>query len=611
MEAFHSNTVILALITLFVLITIYFIFKKDPNQSGQVEVEEPFSLHSLKEGIRFLFNEIVNQNIAELYLNQHETRKRENQKARLNTALRSCAQGNIGEKEFVKDYIKDLLQGSLKIDETTINTVIPFEEPARLTTKDKFEILLNQKRAEYRSQAFEQLSILYGFDNPKRNAWGTYYEISARDIDEAFHRFTVPLSYIDKLELVTQRIYQEVYGFSVVDELREMNIDGISGGVSGLASEQYHYMEEITREGEMAKTRTYDSVWIFFRGKAIHLSFLTFGTQAELIRVCKNLYRYDNVGHLTSSNGYKLTYLQDGCRVVVVRPKLAANWAFFLRKFDSTKHLSLEHLIKDQGCEAVIELIRWLVKGNLNIVLSGDQNSGKTTALKAMMQYIDQRYPIRTTEQEFELWLNNVYPYLNVVSFRSSEEVDILESINIQKKTDASIMILGEVASAGLANAFITLTQAGTKATMCTCHCVSTEDLVDYFRNAALSSGTFSSEMIAEEQVANSIHIDIHWEKSGDGHRYISYISEIEPYSREKVWPMDPMACIAECMKSISRRRAFTVRRLITFENGEYMVNNRLSDRMIKKMIKNLTDEDLKLFEEYITSDRYFARSSA
>ena len=592
------------------MITIYFIFKKDLEPKEDNIEEDYFSMSYLKSSIRSLFNDITNQNIAELYLNIKETKKREQQKARLNTALRSCTHGNVGEKEYVKDYMKDLLQNNLNINEATIDQVIPFQQHGLLTAQDKFEILLYLKKREHHNYAFEQLSKQCRFEEPKYNEHGTYYEITRDDIERAYDTYIEPLRYIDKLEIVTQRIYQEIYGFSVADELRDMSIDGISGGVSGIATEQYNYMEEVLQNGVVKNSRTYDSLWIFFHGKAIHLSFLSFGSPGELIRVCKNLYRYDNVGHLTSTNGYKLTYLYDSSRVVVVRPKLVSQWAFFIRKFDSTKHMVIQTLIKDKGNDQVIELIKWMVKGCLNIVLTGDQNSGKTTALKSMVQFIDQRFPIRTTELEFELWLNYTYPHLNIACFRGSDEVDIIESIQIQKKTDGAIMILGEVASQELANAFINLTQAGTKSTMCTNHCVSTEDLVEYFRNAILSSGTFSNEIIAEEQVANSIHIDIHWEKSGEGHRYISHITEIIPYTREVDWPEEYNDCLLECLKRMSRRRTFYTRELIRFEEGAYVFKNPVSERLSNRIIKNLSMEEKKTFLEFNKPPNIFLSSS-
>jgi len=592
----NSNIILLTLITVFALLTVYFIFKKDVDIEEENIEEDLYSLSYLSKGIRILFNDILNQNINELYLSKKETQKREKQKARLNQALRSCAQGNLGEKEFVKDYIKELLQNHLSINEVTIDRVIPFNNKGKLTIQDKFEVLLYQYKKKYNYDAFERLSSKCGFEEEKTNEYGVHYEVTSQDINRFYNSYVGTLSFVDKLEILTQRIYQDTYGFSVADEIRDMKIDGISGGVSGVSTRQYNYLEEILQSDDITQSKTFDSMWVFLHGKPIHLSFLSFKTMSELIRVCKNLYRYDNVGHLTSSNGYKLNYLQDGSRVVVVRPKLTSGWGFFVRKFDSAKQMPISDLLTDEGNEKVIELVKWGVNGLLNIVLSGDQNSGKTTFLKAMIQFFDQRFPIRTTEQEFELWLNNMYPHLNVMSFRASDEVSIIDAINLQKKTDAMIMILGEVASYELASAYITLTQAGTKSTLCTCHCVTTEDEIEYFRNAILSSGTFSNETMAEEQVAKSINLDIHWEKSSDGHRYISHITEIIPLPKDEAWPEDYNECLLEALKRMARRNTYITRDIVVYENGRYVFKNSLSNRSVEKICKSLSPEDKKQF---------------
>ena len=157
-------------------------------------------------------------------------------------------------------------------------------------------------------------------------------------------------------------------------------------------------------------------------------------------------------------------------------------------------------------------------------------------------------------------------------------------------------MILGEVASFELANAYITLTQAGTKSTMCTCHCVTTNDLVEYFRNAALSCGTFTNEQVAEEQVASSINLDIHWEKSGDGHRYISHITEIIPLPKDEVWPENYSDCLLEALKRMARRRTYITREIIVYKDGRYQYRNPLSERSIQKICRNLSSEDRERF---------------
>ena len=65
--------------------------------------------------------------------------------------------------------------------------------------------------------------------------------------------------------------------------------------------------------------RACDSIWIFFQGKSIRLAFLSFGTESELKRVCQNIYKYNNPGQLSDTNGYKINEMKDGSRVVVVR----------------------------------------------------------------------------------------------------------------------------------------------------------------------------------------------------------------------------------------------------------------------------------------------------
>ncbi|HHV13698.1 MAG TPA: Flp pilus assembly complex ATPase component TadA [Clostridiales bacterium] len=588
-----NNTLIMVVLIAAACLAVFFIFKKEVEPEA-VELESPYALPYLCGQVKAMLNEIINQNLLELYISRSEMKKREQQKARISTAVRSCAQGNLGEKEFIKDYLKDLLQNRLGIDKGTIDAVIPFNDPLQLTAQDKFEILLQAYRLRHGLQAFGVFLKEQEIEFEKANENGLYYEVTEEDIHKAFGRFYGDLSYVLKLEVVVQRIFQLSYGYGCVDELIYQNaIDGISGGTSGITNDQYNFMEEIMGTADISGQKSFDSIWIIFNGKSVRLSFLGFGSPGELIRICKNLYRYDNIGHLTSSNGFKLSYLYNGSRVVVTRPKLTSGWAFFIRKFESSKAMGLAELLADESSDVVIELTKWMVKGLLNIVVSGDQGSGKTTFLKVMLQFMDQRYQIRTTEAEYELWLNNLYPELNVVPFRGTQEVSLMDAINIQKKTDGMVMILGEIADAQQANAYITLTQAGTKCTIGTVHTMSPEDTVDYFRNATLSKyGSFHNEMTAEEQVANAIHIDIHWEKTADGKRHISYIAEIIPSPRANINTGNRWDDIAESLRTLARRRAFTTREIITFEEGRYIFKNPLSKRSVARILKNLSQED-------------------
>ena len=225
-----------------------------------------------------------------------------------------------------------------------------------------------------------------------------------------------------------------------------MNIDGVSGGVSGLpesflsqvAQTDGDYLEQVS---EHKVPRACDSIWIFFQGKSIRLAFLSFGTESELKRVCQNIYKYNNPGQLSDTNGYKINEMKDGSRVVVVRPSFSETWAFFVRKFD-VKRATLEQLVTLPGSEDAIELLKYLVKGARITSITGEQGSGKTTLLMGMIENIYETMNIRVQETAFELHLRKIYPTRNILTFRETDTISGQEGLDVQKKTDGSVNII-------------------------------------------------------------------------------------------------------------------------------------------------------------------------
>lgn len=179
--------------------------------------------------------------------------------------------------------------------------------------------------------------------------------------------------------------------------------------------------------------RAHDSVWVFYEGKSIHLSFLSFGSELELRRVCQNIYKHNFPGQLSETTGYKVNEMADGSRVVVLRPRFAESWAFFVRKFD-VQNATLEQLIRDEHAELPIALIRYLVMGERITAITGAQGSGKTTLLMAMVRHISALLPIRVQEMSFELQLRKIYPNRNILSLRETETISGQAGLDIQKK---------------------------------------------------------------------------------------------------------------------------------------------------------------------------------
>jgi pilus assembly protein CpaF len=389
--------------------------------------------------------------------------------------------------------------------------------------------------------------------------------------------------------VLAQRIYQLYKGFGAIDEIRDMKIDGVSGGISGMPGDFYTYQPESVNAMENKSFNAFNSIWIFFRGKTVHLSFLGFETQKELIRVCKNIYRYGNPGQLSEAKGYIANDMKDGSRVVTFRPPFSDRWAFFVRKHDSILDMDIHNIITDEGNEMLFQVLRWMVRGCLVIVITGEMGSGKTTLLKILIQYIRRTFTLRVHEQIFELNLSRVYPDFNILTLRETETVSGQETLDIMKKTDGTVIILGEVASHIAANWLVETSQIS-KMTLCSHHAQTTEDLIDNLKIAQLQVGGFHNEFLAEEQVVKAIHIDIHMENTG-GHRYISRITEIVPLSSENC-PSGLKPVAAEYYKSNTAQKAYKTVDIVKFENGRYTVKNVFSQRAVRRILTNLNTEE-------------------
>ncbi len=593
------NAVIIALLILTALILVYRFIRRDYTTPAEIE-DNKYAMDNLVAGVKKAFEDILNKNVSELNLNKTETLKREKNKILIRKSLRYCSYGDLGAKEFVKDYIKDILHKKFGVNETTINEIIPFDKEEDLSIQDKFEITLYKFKKQYQYHALKEMITKYKLADIKRDGREEYYAITASDIEDIFKKEREELEYLDKLEIVTQRIYQLYKGFGAIDELRDMKIDGVSGGVSGIPFEFYSYDMEWLTGIEQKNLNSFDSIWIFFQGKTIHLSFLGFGSQRELIRVCKNIYRYGNPGQLSEAKGYIANEMKDGSRVVTFRPPFSASWAFFVRKFDSIERKDINSLIPDKGNEKVIKLMECLIKGKMAIIITGEQGSGKTTLLLALVQFLSRTCNLRVYELIFELFIQKLYPEMNLLNIRETENIYGQEALDILKKTDGTTTILGEVASYQPANWLIETTQINPSGTLATNHANTTEDLINYFVNAKLLAGGFSDEKRAEQEVTRAINFDIHM-VNRKGHRYIERITEIVPVN-EGEYPEKTKDALHEFFRRVTNYRTYKTVDLVRYEDDKYVIKHELSERAKEKVLNHLSNQERVEFENLFSS---------
>ena len=622
--AFVFNILLIVLLVVFVVsFFVYKVKKTDTKEAADnlSREKERYSIEKMKAFIKKQFDEITRMNLYDLALSEEEFERRKNVKYELKKALRGAGYADKNDKKYVKTLMFDLLRNNYKVNSFNINNAIPFDNFEELTSQDKFEILMHIYKKTYKTEALTQIITKYNLDFPKYefDPEVPSYVITPEEISNIFAAEVTEdtLTFDDKLEIVVQRIYQEYKGFSVVDDIRDMNIDGVSGGVSGIPPSFLDQLTDMDDYIEQMKGKklpmSYDSVWIFYKGKATYLSFLSFGSESELKRVCQNIYKYNNPGQLSESVGYKINEMKDGSRVVVLRPNFSESWAFFVRKFAPPTLISAEQLLIHKNKENVIELLKYLVRGARVTAITGEQGCGKTTLLMAIMKYLYPTITIRVQETAFELHLRKIYPYHNILSLRETDTISGQEGLDVQKKTDGGVNILGEVATDPVAAWMIQMAQVASKFTLFTHHAKTFPNLITALRNSLLKIGMFNSENVAEVQVVQVINFDIHLKRGVDGTRYIERITECIPLEKKfnynndyrKVKDLNGkmdsfMDNAVEYFQHMTQTSNYTYKNIVEFVDGEYVFKNPISEENIKAMRDNMSPEDVKNFDNFL-----------
>ena len=617
------NTILIIVIFIVAVASIAYYINKNKNAEVEQEIEKDdktYTLEKMRDYVKKRLDEITKINLYDIGLSEEELKRRKNKKYALKKALKGCTYGDVNDKRYVKELIGDLLSKEYGIDETNISNAIPFDIPSLLTSQDKFDILLYTYKKEFGYEALTQLIKRYNLATLKYIQGETKpcYVITDDEIDEIYEKEKIVLSFQDKLEIVVQRIYQHYKGYSAIDEIRDMNIDGVSGGVSGLpesflsqvAQTEGDYLDQVA---EHKVPRACDSIWIFFQGKSIRLAFLSFGTEAELKRVCQNIYKYNNPGQLSDSNGYKINEMKDGSRVVVVRPSMSETWAFFVRKFD-VKRATVEQWTGGMaGSEKVIDLLKFLVKGARITSITGEQGCGKTTLLMGMIENIYETMNLRITETAFELHLRKVYPTRNILSMRETDTISGQECLDVQKKTDGSVNIIGEVATDPVASWMIQSAQVASKFTLFTHHAKTFPDLVTALRNSMLRAGVFKNEKTAEEQVVQVLNFDIHLQKDFRGRRYIERVTECIPIHDETTYDHDYKSektmdgkvekffqNATTYFSKVTEQNLYRYQNVLEYVDGEYQITNKITDKNLQEMRANMDEADVAEFDAFV-----------
>lgn len=593
------NVIMAVLVITAIVVGLFLFLRPDPLANSEVEEKEDvFSLDYLIHGILHYVDDYQNLNVEELDMNKLNIEKIERDKAKLEGAIKNCAFGDKDSKKYLLELIMQALTTKFDVSEETINQPIRFDNYQLLSDREKFDILLYLYRKQFDRDAMKELIETNKLGEAHGEGYQEQYKITVEELDLVFnkHKPLIDLlTYTDKLHILSQRIYSSIWGLGAVDELLDMDIDGVRGGTSGVPYTQYKYYGDFFDEDSgVHPLVSFNAIWIMYKGRNLHLCFLGFDTEKEFERVCKKIYKYDNPGTLSAAKGGLVNSRMDGSRVVVTRPPFSDKWTFFVRKLDAGSQMPIEALFIDKGGQKVIDCLHWIVTGCLNLAITGEQGSGKTTMMMSLIQFIKASFTIRTQEMAFELNLARKYLDRDVVAFRETDTVTGQQGIDLQKKTDGSVNLMGEVADAITAALTIQTGQTGSNQVMFTGHMTSAKMLVKYFRDR-LCEVTGMTERSAESIVAEVVHANIHQVKETDGHRHTERISVIIPHVMEE-YPEGLTQAQKEYYYRQTDRPIFDDYDLLTYIDGEYFYCGEFPEVMVERICKKISAKERKEF---------------
>lgn len=340
------NTLLIILILAAVIGVFVWYLKKTDFDGDEEEYDNFITLGSLDNLLLETVNASQRRSVDEMNLSQEEYNRISAGKEELKTSIRNAPYGDRNSKYYVLSFAKDVLQNARlgKINEFNIDRVIPLNAPELLKSRDRFELLVWRWIHEHGRNGFSKMFIKYGLDQPKETPYGDEYLVTEEDIIRVYDEYVQEyeeLAYKDQISFLTQRSYEDTFGNGSVDLLLETDVDEVQGGTSGIPANSYDVYVEDTENIEYS----FESIWIVFKGHNIHLKCTTFGSQRELIRVTRNIYRYNAPAILTKKDAGIVGSMKNGNRITVACPEFSDSYVFLARKFDSTPSISPEKLL--------------------------------------------------------------------------------------------------------------------------------------------------------------------------------------------------------------------------------------------------------------------------
>ena len=271
-----------------------------------------------------------------------------------------------------------------------------------------------------------------------------------------------------------------------------------------------------------------NSVYIERSGR-IEKTDVTFSDGAHLIRVIDRI--VSRVGRrIDESSPMCDARLPDGSRVNAIIPPLAIDGAALtIRKFRKDP-LKVDSLVEYNSLtQPMAEFLKGCVEARLNVLISGGTGSGKTTLLNVLSSFIPEHERLITIEDAAELQLQQDHVIrleTRPANVEGAGRVDQSELVKNSLRMRPDRIILGEIRG-GEALAMLQAMNTGHEGSLATIHANTTRDALARLETMVLMAGMDLPLRAIREQTASAINLILQIERSTDGARRVTSVTEV------------------------------------------------------------------------------------
>jgi pilus assembly protein CpaF len=331
---------------------------------------------------------------------------------------------------------------------------------------------------------------------------------SARDevliiIRSAVNSEVVPLSFAER-ERLAREILDEIFGLGPLEPLlKDSTISDIL-------------------------VNRFDRVYIERAGK-LELTGLSFKDNSHLMQIIERI--VSRVGRRVDESSPMVdARLTDGSRVNAIIPPLAIDGpCLSIRRFGRDPVTARQMIENQTLTESMLELLSAMVKGRLNILVSGGTGAGKTTLLNVLSGYIPNSDRIVTIEDAAELQLKQEHVVRletrppNIEGKGAVRQRQLVIN-SLRMRPDR--IVVGEVRGEEAFD-MLQAMNTGHEGSLTTVHANSPRDALARIENMVSMANLNIPERAVRSQIASAVHGVVQIARLSDGTRKVMTVSEI------------------------------------------------------------------------------------